>query len=151
MRDQLVTERANTIQQELEVWASNNSILQPGERLVFSLRIEGVPTVVRDNAEDPLELSVADFFKDTKRLREVGVPEHNRPRLVNAVINECSYAFGGGKEGKDATNTTLREFLDARPDAKSMLRSPNFGRKCLREFVRILEAAGIPDTERYAE
>ncbi len=150
MRDKLITERANAIQQELEAWAEETSILQPGERLTFSLRIERTATVVRDVGKDPLELSVSDFFT-AKRLREAGVPKESHVRLINSVVNDCSYRFGSGEEGKTASNTTLREFLDARPDAKHMLRVPYFGKVCLKGFVQVLEASGIPDADRYAE
>jgi hypothetical protein len=148
MRDQLISDKAQVIQQELKAWVKENSILQPGERLAFSLRVEICPTVVNDVDNKLLELSVAEFFSKS-RLHAYGVPEKSLARLINTIKNDCTeWQYGFRKHSGDVT---VREFLAKNPDVAAMLRIPNFGIKSLQEFLKVVKVAGLPfDARPYA-
>ncbi len=62
MYEILLKGKAQEVLAMLETWAEEKRILGPGERIVFSLKIESVPTVCRNNrdteSEPPRELTI---------------------------------------------------------------------------------------------
>ena len=62
MRDILLEEKRIWIVDVLKTWVARKEILEPGESIVFSLRIESVPFVIRDKRDTqsvaPRELTI---------------------------------------------------------------------------------------------
>jgi hypothetical protein len=146
VRDQLISDKAKTVQEELETWAKENSILQPGERIVFSIRIELIPTVIEEKqlVKSPFDvpnkyldmLALEFFLRDN--LKDLGVQKDSMAtRIVTCIRYEIDFTY---KE--NARSVTLREFLK-NIDASQLVRLPNFGRHSLESFATALRNAGI--------
>jgi DNA-directed RNA polymerase alpha subunit len=133
-RDHLIIDKVRELQDLLEKWAENSQILKPGERIVFSLRIEGVPTVVHADAENLWEMPTREFFS-AKRLQNLGVKRIIAVRISNCMLNECG------------SEMSMRKFLMEK-DKRELLRIPNFGSKSVVAMIRVLAEAGMTLKER---
>ena len=51
--EELLRSKAAEVQRALTVWAQESGALEPGEELVFSLRVRAVPMVTRDESDTP--------------------------------------------------------------------------------------------------
>lgn len=112
MRDVLLQAKALEIQSMLEVWARENGILVAGERMVFSVRIDGVPTVVIEkyqSTEDLRNLPVMEFFT-RERFIALGVPKGVAKTLVGA-IRRVATRYDPTIEGRVETIKDMAEFL----------------------------------------
>ncbi len=57
-RDIVIQKKADEIRQQLEGWARQNNILEPGEWIQFSLMIRNVPVVVQTTGEHILSKTI---------------------------------------------------------------------------------------------
>ncbi len=94
MRDILLERKVCEITKELRVWAMQNSILELGESIVFSLRIESVPFVIRDKRDThsvaPRELTIPASLRHRDLMpvepRDVG------GGVAEEILSKISYA-----------------------------------------------------------
>lgn len=128
-REAVVAAKANELKLLLEEWAKDSQILKPGEHLVFSLSIEGVPTVVQAIASGVWNMPAGKFF-DRRRLKEHGVHFSMASSIHNVILND------------GAEMMPLREFI-AEYSMSYLLRRPNLGPKSVGEMVRVLAEVGM--------
>lgn len=128
-REVVITAKVNELQLQLEEWAKNSAILNPGECIMFSLRIEGMPTVVQDTSGDLWGMHAGKFF-DKRRLKKHGVHHSMASRINNAIHND------------GAQMMTMRDFL-AKYSRRDFRIMPNLAQKSVEEMMRILAEAGM--------
>lgn len=128
-REVAIATKTNELQTLLEEWAKDSQILKPGERLVFSLGIEGVPTVAQVIASGVWNMPAGKFF-DRRRLKEHGVHFSMASSIHNVILND------------GAEMMPLREFI-AEYSMSYLLRRPNLGPKSVSEMVRVLAEVGM--------
>ncbi len=98
-RDNLLAQKRQTLEEELQQWALEKGLLKKGERISFSLQVEGYPTA----SEDVLELYAMDFFSCV-RLRKNARSSGHSDQLATRVRTRLDWRFNGRL-------ITLREFL----------------------------------------
>lgn len=134
-RSDLLAAKAQELTESLQEWAKVH--LASGDQLVVSLRVQNVPLVVIDpgddhaNKEHILNMKVLDFFT-VERLESFpsgsGIPTRTRTCLTN-----------GRHVYQDMTiDSFIRETGEA-----YLLRTPNFGRKCLQLVKEVLKYEGL--------
>ncbi|MDB5265179.1 MAG: hypothetical protein JWN64_750 [Parcubacteria group bacterium] len=135
-REVVLAQKTRDIQESLESWALESGLLSPGEQLVFSLRIEGSPIVVRNVAdmEPLLEMKVIDFF-NAERLRMIDA-SCGRKGIATRVFNVIR------EQGYMDDNCTLRNFLQ-KETVTSLLRYPNSGRLCTNVLREVFKNVGL--------
>ena len=87
MDNATVNLKAGQIQKELERWLQKQPSYLPGERLIFSLRLERI-LVSRESAAEFKEMKVGSFFTK-KRLIECGAraPGATAQRTKSSILN----------------------------------------------------------------
>jgi hypothetical protein len=144
VREELLNAKARDLQAELETWIETNKIelnLQPGEKLVCSLRIERTPvvSVVREDAIDPALLPLAHFFS-RDRLHALGMDKRRAARTNNLLGGHTIYV-----QGRERTYPTMADFLKDFPSTAHMFRTiQNMGRRELPAIAKLIRAAGLP-------
>lgn len=140
MRTDIIATKTKQVQQELAEWAKEKGVLDPGEQLVFTLRVESGPTVVcaSEDAEAILGMTLAKFFTFDRvsAMREARTTVN---RALNALENEvrCSGAHNWD-------NCTTKEFLTVYPTYQDLLKITNIGAKTADLLSRVILAAGLP-------
>ncbi len=142
MRQELIDQITTLIQQDLEKWAKDNNILEPGEHIVFSMRIEVVPSVVREEDISYQELSIDKFFS-VGRLKSVGMRDRNSIGRTRAVFMH----FGVRNHG-DPVPATMKEFVEKYPDVLDIDRHLGSQKKTLRKVVELLRSSGFRITDQ---
>jgi hypothetical protein len=140
-RAQLLIAKAAEVTESLLPWATE--ILEPGEQLVVSFRVQRTPLVVQD--ADPrsevtnhyLGLGYMDFFTPA-RLAEFEPAPSVAGRVYNCLKSETSWLRD--RSGKE--EPTLEDFLVVYTVAEA-LRIPNFGRKSILLLQRVLLSVGL--------
>ncbi len=139
IRDRAVADKISELQGLLEVWAKETNILQPGERIVFSLRVEGVPLAVHDTEEGLWDMPAVQFF-NPKRLVSHGVYYATAVRIYNSIRNE---EFDHKRKSPpDESLKTMRSFL-AKYTKRALRRFGNMGPKSVNEMERVLKEVGM--------
>ena len=135
-----LTQKAREIQAQLEEWVRENDLLSAGERIVFSLRIERTETIVNQDEQDFLGLSVKEFFTKARFLK-CGVSAHMAVAgAISCLVDE--FHFGGRKDASPVS--TMRELLaDERFTQPKLLRLANFGPKSLQAVLAVMESVGV--------
>jgi hypothetical protein len=129
-REALIDAKADELQVALTEWAFENAILQAGECLSFSLRIERVPVVSRNKSGDAMQVS--EFFSKSRMLI------HGVPHKFAVRINHClSYGdwFGRG-------SFTVVDFVSQHTESE-ISRTPNLGQASMHHIKRLLLEAGL--------
>ncbi len=140
LRDEILNDKVEEIQKSLEAWAKFGGILNIGERIVFSMYIEGVPTVVREASGGYWDMHPGDFFS-IERLIEFGPPHSRAIRIRNCILNECNYV--------DPKLKTMREFLQHLSSSHvdnvaKLLHIPNFGKNSASVAIDMILSANLP-------
>ena len=133
----MIEEKAIELQQQLEEWVKENALLQVGERLAFSLQIEGIPLVVHDRNASYWDMKPDEFFS-VDRVVSFGLSHSNATR-IHRVMHYLMAPY----YDPPAPFNTMRDFITY-CNVRRLLNEPNMGPKNLREIIRILEQSGFP-------
>lgn len=139
-RDELIAEKATTIQQELEVWAKASNFLKPGEQIIFSMRIGAVSLARQehDDIEAIKRMHVNEFFT-RERLLETGCPAAIVGRIINQVFNAYRGPF---RSGSDESKHTVGLMLE-QVSEWDLLVLPNMGKKSVDPIIEALKRVGL--------
>jgi hypothetical protein len=136
-----LNEFAANITSQLECFVKEENLLLPGQRAVFSIKVEEVPLVVQGaiDANPALDMSWNDFFT-LERFKEAGVDAPTAGRAIRAIDNAM------GRE----SDKTVRGFIanfDRQLRSGGQYFLPNAGPKSKRAVRTILARAGcrIPE------
>ena len=111
MRDELINGMATALRADLETWAREKNILQPGERLAFSLRVEQIPTIVREGDDmNYLDMRAVEFFT-YERFLAIGVHRQTATRYSRAVEKYIRRRLEDKGEELINIKTTVRDFI----------------------------------------
>lgn len=152
MRKELVkviNARSTAIQESLETWVREKSILEPGERLVFSLRVVCFPVVEQERFESDaaLEMKAKEFFSK-KRILNFGATQPHSTTLSHA-LDGAAYTQSATGVSQDLS---VRQLLVIYPTAEAFRkRIPKIAQKGTVIVIKMLEASSIflPDSAKY--
>ena len=142
MHRKLLAEKAEQIQKALATWAKKGHVLGPGQRIVFSMRIEVVSTVVRDagDAEGLLNIEAVQFF--TRQRLEAEGGTHSLVSRAMTCVKYRAMDFNKLPEGNRSYR--MVDFLRQFPDSREVLRMTNVGKKSGRLIIAAIQRAGLP-------
>ncbi len=149
MRELLLTEKSTEIQVLLTEWAMSHSLLKPGERIEFSMRIVDIPLVARSNLRNLnlLVLSPKEFFSK-ERFRWHDVEKSMIVRIQRAIERASQFKYGKwtrkewDSENEDTPPVrvhTMRHFLEWYPTEDELSQIRGLGGKSLAIVMEILE------------
>jgi hypothetical protein len=131
MQKELLDKKASKIQEELARWAEEKKVLHPGERIVFTLQIEKIDTVRREDYWDMLPIQ----FFSKERLVAFGVEPQRATRISNIIRDLME------RERK----ATMREFLARYDTRREFLRLKDMGPKAAQAVADVLKQANLAD------
>lgn len=130
-RQKQFSQKIEDVQDELEKWAILTKILKPGERIVFSMRIENVPTVVQQEEKSYELMPVTSFFS-IEKLHAAGI-KSTASRIRRYLPREIA---------------TMSQFLGVCHDVGQIKdRLGIRSKKILRAVVGMMTDAGFPVTD----
>ncbi len=159
---QQIQQKKEKVQRALARWARANKILEPGEKLVFTLAVEAGPIVeerrpgLREprTREETLNMSVYDFFSKA-RLASVG-PWARKYNYGSRIIHclEDYQRWECNPEGRDCVGVsdpikTVRQLTACKRN--ELLAIPLMGRRLLEIIRRLLAAEGLSIQEHSEE
>ena len=147
MRADMLATKTRQVQEELATWAKENGILDPGEQLMFSLKIEAVPTVVHDSQDKKdvpvsLEMEAEDFFTRSRILHEatrLGYTVATVTRISGVIQKEIQRS----KSISGNDKYSMLDFLKDFPDEQQILRLLGIGRKSAHLVSEILRNSNL--------
>ncbi len=119
-RVRIINEKKESIRTMLMNWVQRDGILNPGERIVFTMTIEEVPTVVERTQEKVLAMSISDL------------------NLSVRARKGCRRAITGSPQGEAILGDLIKLSADDLLD-----RSRNFGMTSLNEVREKLRRLGL--------
>jgi hypothetical protein len=140
-----IANKADELRAELDRWAEEESILRPGEQLVFSLSIRPILSVVRDESDsnnevisnDLLDMKVMDFFSVERLLQYTQKPDLAR-RAHKALREGLPMIFAGDFDEK--TMDDFRQRITLKIIDENI---PNVGSLCAEVIKAALNASGF--------
>lgn len=141
MRADIIATKTKQVQQELAEWAKEKGVLDPGEQLVFTLRVEPVATVVCDSedVQSLLEMKAEDFFS-RERLEVRGDARDMANRARNAVLRE----IGILKRESNKDVYLMSDFLQDCQSKSAIERCRALGKKGENLLITTIKKAGLP-------
>jgi hypothetical protein len=137
MRADMLASKTQQVQQELAAWAQEKGLLDVGEQLVFTLRIESTPTVVHDANDGFVSSTVRarDFFTKQRLVAVAGKHGLSAQAAIrgrNAVLAEI-----GKREIVNGTaKYLLCHFLRYCPRRSAIRNIPNMGKRSAEVICR---------------
>ncbi len=120
MKNPAVNQKVEEIRKDLETWARQENILQPGEFIVFSMKIEKRPIIEQKEKNPSIyhEMSPKDFFA-ADHLANLGMPHRQAAIVRNAIWRENTRWNTPSGEAEQI-HKTMREFVDHFNEQKLM-------------------------------
>lgn len=138
MRNKLITDKVQALQQELETWATKQGLLEPGERIIFTMRIEKASLVAYMDIDQLYSMEAREFFS-ISRICSFGATHQLAARIAHYIMDEtCCYSRGEIERCK-----SMREFLAENPSSAHLLRIPNLGRICVKQMMHMMRECGL--------
>ena len=128
-REELLIQKGKEVQETLEQWVQELSLLGPGEQVVFSMKIERVPLVAPEEIADALlDLPLPRFFTK-ERCAQISNAHKSLPERVRFQLH------------RNAKIDTVRELL--RMPRSEIRRLRNVGDITLQRVEEVLALEGF--------
>ncbi|MDB5237072.1 MAG: hypothetical protein JWL88_174 [Parcubacteria group bacterium] len=142
MRQHILTRKAAEIEAQLTAWVEEFPFkLLPGERLVFSLRLETGPVVVREDNELPSEDPDLWTLITHERLMALGGSKTLATR-AHSGLRDMARVWGS--PGVIRKPYCVSDFVCEYPTVAHMRRVPNIGNKSIALILTILKEENVP-------
>lgn len=141
MRTDIIATKTKQVQQELAEWAKEKGVLDSGEQLVFTLRVESIPTVIcsSEDVQSLLKMKAEDFFS-RERLEVRGDARDMANRARNAVLRE----IGILKRESHKNIYLVSDFLQDCQFKSAIERCRKLGKKGENLLIATIKKAGLP-------
>jgi hypothetical protein len=130
------------VQRDLNRWARKIGLIERGQLVVISARVDGVGLSARLAKEKFLKMDPGDFFSP-ERFREAGLSKLSSARLAGACRRACRVDVGTRDEPATLILDTMRKFLRWYPSVRFISGIKRVGLEGLTVILRILEEAGL--------
>lgn len=127
MDDVLVKSKAEKIQKELDRWIRKQPSYLPGERLIFSLRVERV-LVTREPTSGLLDMDVRLFFTKDRLVSCGATSKVGITKTVHCILNSTE------------KGSTMRDFIAKYPRNEDLLSINGIGTGLVPFIVEALKA-----------